>query len=109
MDGISNIDFLEYTIQSFANVIERIWNNNSKIINITKHSKSWWDTNYSRDLKKYRSSKWFEDWEQLKGMVKRTKHLFFDQKIQEITNKKHGLWELMNWVNKWKLPAIKAI
>jgi len=37
------------------------------------------------------------------------KRLFFNIKIQEIFKKKQGPWELMNWVNKCKLPAIKAI
>jgi len=85
-----NKDNLERVVNEFAKVVECAWKKNSKIINITKHSKSWWDTNYSKDLEKYRSPKSLEDWKSFQKTVKTTKHSFFDLKIQEIANKNQG-------------------
>ena len=60
--NISDIPKLEQIVNDFANIVDNIWMKNSRIVNITRHSKSWWDKNYNRDLKKYRSSKSIKDW-----------------------------------------------
>ena len=52
--NLSNVISLKNVIYAFACSMERIWEKNLKIVNITKHSKSWWDMNYRRDLEKYR-------------------------------------------------------
>ena len=57
----------------------------------------------------YRAFKKIEDWKDFKKMVKNTIQSFFDDKIQEITLKNQRLWDLMNWVKKQKLLAIKII
>ena len=87
MNNIYNKDNFKHIIQTFTGCIERILFKHSKIVNITKHSKAWWDKNYCRSLEKYRQFKRLEDWKVFKSIVKKTKHKFFNLKIQEITNK----------------------
>jgi len=60
--NISDISKLERVVNDFANIIDNAWTKNSKIINITKHVKSWWNDNCNKDLAKYRSSKNIKDW-----------------------------------------------
>jgi len=87
INNISDVDHLDSIVLEFVSLMENIWVKNSKVINIMKYSKSWWNVNCSRDLDKYKASKCIEDWKQSKKMVKNTKCTFFDLKIQEISNK----------------------
>jgi len=52
---------LEKVITDFANIVESMWTKNSKIVNIMKHSKSWWNNDCKKDLARYRSLKNIED------------------------------------------------
>ena len=107
--SISNVYNLDEVVLSWADIVSHSWSRHLKPINITKHSKSWWNNKYSQDLASYRSSKSIKSWKTFQKTVKHSKREFFDLKIQEITNKRCGPWELMNWVNKKKLPAIEMI
>jgi len=106
---INSVKDLESTIQEFIGHTDEIWFKHSKIVNITRHSKSWWSSICQRHLELYRNSKQLEDWKNFEKMVKITKREFFNEKIQEISNRKNSSWNLMNWVKKHKLPAIEAI
>jgi len=61
MNDIHSKDNLKYIVQTFTSCVERIWFKHSKIVNITKHSKAWWDKNCHRSSEKYRQSKRLED------------------------------------------------
>jgi len=50
-----------------------------------------------------------QEMERLQKTIKTTKHISFNKKIQEIILKNQRLWDLMNWVKKYKLLAIEAI
>ena len=88
VENLLDIPALEKAVNKLAKNIDNVWAKNSKLTYITKYSKSWWDNNCSRDLKKYRFSKSLEDWKFFYRTVKNTKRIFFDLKIMEITNKK---------------------
>jgi len=109
ISDLLNISKLEEVVNSLMSSINSVWNKNSKHVKITKHSKSWWNKECNRALNNYRTIRSLEDWKTFKSKVKSSKHNFFDTKIQEIANKRCGPWELMNQVNKHKLPAIEAI
>jgi len=100
---------LETIVQRITYNIENLWQKYSKVFYITKRSKAWWDFNCHNDLEAYRYSQYIKDWKKFENTIKKTKHEFFDQKINEIAIKKCELWELINWIKKQKLPAIKTI
>ena len=101
MNTISNIDTsnipnkesLETIIQKYTRISDYKF---SKNINITKYSKTWWNKECSEKLTKYRLSKTIEDWKNFKKVIKKTKYIFFNNKIQEITLKNKRSWDLMN-------------
>ena len=80
MSNLSDIISLGSVVCSYTWSLDYM-GKNSKIINITKHSKSWWDANCSKNLQKYKSSKSIGDWKQFKKIVMFTKCFFFDLKI----------------------------
>ena len=107
--NITDKDNLENTVNHLKALIKQAWTKNMKCLRIMKHSKQWWMEECSRSLDNYRTTRSLENWKKFKKVVKNTKRSFFDTKIQEVANKSHSPWELMNWINKCKLPAIEAI
>jgi len=109
MSNLTDKDNLENTVNYLESLINQAWNKNAKRLRITKHSKQWWTEECSKSLNIYRMSRSLENWKKFKKVVRNTKRSYFDTKIQEVANKSRGPWELMNWINKCKLPTIEAI
>ena len=96
ISNLSDINKLEDMVNTLASNTEHAWGKNSKLVNVTRHSKNWWTEEYNQSLRNYRISRSLEDWKTFKKIVKNTKWSFFDLKIQEITNKRQESWKLMS-------------
>ena len=107
--NLSSKELLEGIVHEYVRISDLIQYKFYKNINITKHFKAWWNEKYRVNLDKYQSSKITEDWKNFKGVIKKTKCLFFDKKIQEIMSKNKRLWDFMNYVKKHCLLAIEAL
>jgi len=86
--SISNISDLDEIVSNWADIVDYSWSKHSKLINITKCSKSWWNGKCSQDLANYRFTKSIESWKMFQKTVKHSKREFFDLKIQEFANKR---------------------
>ena len=60
-------------------------------------------------LSKYRTFKQMNYQKMFKDTIKKTKWVFFNEKIQEIVFKNQKFCDFMNQVKKQKLPTIKAL
>ena len=96
MEQISSKEILEQTVQQFTNDTERTWFKHSRNINITKHSKSWWNKKCQKELENYRVSRNVENWRKFRNITNKTKCAFFNVKIQETAVLRGGPWERMN-------------
>jgi len=94
--NIEDMEKLEQVVNQLGMIIDQAWTKNTKKSKISKYSKQLWTEECRRSLNNYRASKSLKNWKKFKKVVKDVKRSFFDNKIQEIANKNHGLWELMN-------------
>jgi len=81
---ISSKESLENIVQEYSRILHSTWYKFSKNVNITKHSKAWWNEECSIKLNTYCFFKSLEDWKKLKRFIKKTKCTLFDVKVQEI-------------------------
>jgi len=91
---------LESSVQQLAHVFENAWNT---------HSKEWWNQDCTDGLNKYHESGDLKHWKEFKSVVCTVKRKFFNDKIHEIASSNKRPWDLMSWVRKKSLPAIKSI
>ena len=108
-NDIDKVDKLDHVVQRIGHIINRAWKCNRKKSKISKHLKQWWSDECSQALNNYRRSRSLENWKTFKKVVKNIKISYFDDKIQEIANKRKNPWELTSWINKQRLPATEAI
>jgi len=45
ISNLLDIPHFKNIVNKFANIVDNDWMKNSKIVNIMRHSKSWWDEN----------------------------------------------------------------
>ena len=105
MTNIHDYKILKEVTQEFTFITEDLWYKYSKYVNITKCSKAWWNKKYNRNLTKYWTFRRKKNWIKYRKMVKTAKQIFFYNRIQEITLTNKRLWDLMNYIKKYKLPA----
>jgi len=53
--NLYDIKSLENIVDLLTCIIERAWDKNFKIVNISKYLKSWWNMSCSKDLERYKS------------------------------------------------------
>ena len=70
---LSNTNKLEEVTNNLISKTDYAWRTNSKQVNITRHSKSWWNEKCSLALNNYRITRSLENWKIFRSKVKFTK------------------------------------
>ena len=94
LSNISNISDLEKVVLDFVNIIDCTWMKYLKLVNITKHSKSWWNDKCNCELENYRSSKSIESWKLFRKTIKSTKGNFSISKFKRLPIRSKDLGSL---------------
>jgi len=81
ISDLSDISKIKDVTNSFASKVKLAWKLNAKRVQMTKHSKSWWNEDCNHTLTNYRSSRSLENWKIFKRTIKSTKRTFFNNKI----------------------------
>jgi len=99
-NNMDDVVKLDHVVKGIGHFIDQAWKGNAKKSRISKHSKQWWSDECSQALNNYRDSRSLENWKNFKNVIKNVKRSYFNDKIQEIANKRKSPWELTSWINR---------
>ena len=100
---------LDSIVLAVAQAFQGAWDSFSKEIQITDRSSPWWNEECTAAFDQYRASRDKDDWRSFRRVVKTAKRIFFDERIDKISNSHKRPWDLMNWVQQRKNPPCEAI
>jgi len=91
---ISDKKSLELIVQEYIRISAVIWYKFLCCINITKHSKAWWNKECQTELANYRSSKKINDWKAFKEVIKKSNEYFLMTRFIKLHQKTKDLGTL---------------
>jgi hypothetical protein len=107
--GLDSVARIEEVLQGISDAFSLAWQKCAKEVTIMSRSKPWWNQECAEAIRQYWEDRSPRKWKSFHCTTCKTKRVFFDARIEEISDTNMRPWDLMEWVKQCKLPVCEAI
>jgi hypothetical protein len=109
LEGLDSVARIEEVSQGISDTFSLAWCKCGKEVTITSCSKPWWNQECADAICQYREDRSPRKWKSFCRATCKAKRVFFNARIEEISDTNIHPWDLMEWVKQRKLPVCEAI